>query len=118
VRGKASDLRLGFTAILQTALKAMPSGGFLLISASYFSADGLPERVEVRVEERPSVILAEAPEEAVEPSSPVESTSRDKVVDLADARAALARAGGSLVLEDASEFGLSFLATLQVDKGA
>lgn len=114
VRGSAPDLRLGFTAILRSALGALPGGGFLSVSASYFAADGLPERVEVRVEERASGIPTEAPGEVVKPSFTAEPPSRDKDVDLAVARTALARAGGSIWVESEPGFGAAFIVALPV----
>lgn len=117
VRGTAPDLRLAFNAILCSALGDMPDGGFLLVSASYFAADGRPERVEVQVEERASVLSTEAPGEVVKSSFTAESPSRDKRLDLTVARDALARAGGSLALVDASDLGFSFITTLLVYNG-
>lgn len=114
VRGYASDLRLAFTSILRSAMEVMPGGGFLTISTSYYAADGLPARVEVRIENRASRIPGELIGEAVKPSFMAVTSSRRRDDDLAVARDALARAGGSLALENASGSGLSFLVTLQV----
>jgi signal transduction histidine kinase len=113
VRGYAPDLHLAFTRILRSGIGVMPGGGFLTISTSFYAEDGLPARVEVRIENQATGIPGELKGEAVKPSFKAETSSRNRDEDFAVSREALARDGDSFALENATGSGLSFLATFQ-----
>lgn len=114
VRGNSSDLRRAFSDIIRNALDSMPQGGRLSVSVSYYAADGLPERVEVRIENQLPTIPGELKGETLKSPFTAEPPFQDRAKDLAVAQNALARAGGSLALKYASGFGLSCLVTLEV----
>lgn len=114
VRGNSSDLRRAFTDIIRNALDSIPPGGQFSISVSYFAADGLPERVEVRVEVTGLGIQGENQKKAFE-SDP--STKLTMIgTGLTEARTAVISSGGSICVETQPGAGSALTVSLLVHR--
>ncbi len=112
VRGNATDIHQALTNIVNNALEVMPHGGRFSMTADYCAQDGLPERVEVRVEDTGPGI----PREHQERIFLREYTTKPEGhgLGLAVARARVLSLGGSIWVESEPGFGATFIVALPV----
>ena len=112
VRGNISDIHQALTNIVNNALEVMPQGGRFSMIAAYFAQDGLPERVEIRVEDTGPGI----PREHQERIFLREYTTKPggHGLGLAVARTRVLSAGGSIWVESEPGFGAAFIVALPV----
>jgi signal transduction histidine kinase len=114
VQGNATDIHQALTNIVNNALEVMPKGGRFSMTAAYCARDGLPERVEVRVEDTGPGI----PREHQERIFLREYTTKPggHGLGLAVARTRVLSLGGSIWVESEPGFGATFIVALPVAK--
>jgi len=114
VRGNISDIHQALTNIVNNALEVMLHGGRFSMTASYFAQDGLPERVEVRVEDTGPGIPREHQERIFLREYTTKSDGHG--LGLAVARTKVLFLGGSIWVESEPGFGATFIVALPVDR--
>jgi len=112
VQGNASNIHQALTNIVNNALEVMPQGGRFSMTAAYFAQDGLPERVEVRVEDTGPGIPREHQERVFLREYTTKSGGHG--LGLAVARTKVLSAGGSIWVESEPGFGAAFIVALPV----
>jgi two-component system sensor histidine kinase HydH len=112
VRGNASDIHQALTNIVSNALEVMPQGGRFSMTAAFCARDGLPERVEVRVEDTGPGIPREHQERVFLREYTTKPSGHG--LGLAVARTKVLSAGGSIWVESEPGFGAAFIVALPV----
>lgn len=98
VKGDSADLHYLFTSLISHAIEAAPQGGLLAISATHFAQDGVPGRVEVRVEH----------------TGPGNSREDSPEAYLDTIRVLLISSGGSIRVESEPDRGATFIVSLPI----
>ena len=112
VRGNDSDIHQALTNIVNNALEVMPQGGRFSMTAAFCARDGLPERVEVRVEDTGPGIPREHQERVFLREYTTKSGGHG--LGLAVARTKVLSLGGSIWVESEPGFGATFIVALPV----
>jgi len=112
VQGNIPDIHQALTNIVNNALEVMPQGGRFSMTAAYCARDGLPERVEVRVEDTGPGIPREHQERVFLREYTTKSGGHG--LGLAVARTKVLSLGGSIWVESEPGFGATFIVALPV----